>query len=121
MNKEEQVMDVDLLCILCGVETAHRLRYQSDRLQSVECLECHRKLIIGEVSDEETGHTDQISHHDMHRLYQHHFLNRVLNKPHRMSEEVRNDLTTFVVTIPLRVVTKPYRLLMEILKTHDDS
>ena len=42
------------------------------------------------------------------------FIDRVLTKPQRLTEEIKRDLSQFLKSIPIRILTKPYRIAREI-------
>jgi hypothetical protein len=42
-------------------------------------------------------------------------LDRILTKPHRITEEMRKDLTIFITSLPIRIMTKPIRLARELM------
>jgi len=48
---------------------------------------------------------------------------RILTKPYRMTKELEEDLTKFILSLPIRIITKPYRIAREvgeiIKKEHD--
>ncbi len=111
--------EVELLCIICGANTVHTLQYKADQLTVIECTECHRRVeVCHEPScseDHHAAHAQTVRHDEMSSLYRADFLKRVLTKPRRMEEELREDLTLFMATLPLRLITKPYRLLRDVL------
>jgi hypothetical protein len=95
-------MEADLFCIHCEEEVPHKLIYINDRLSRIECEVCHR---VVELSLD-------IKREAMKELYE-----RISTKPARITHEYKEDLSHFLVTFPLRVVSKPFRLLKEIHDT----
>ncbi|PSR32560.1 MAG: bh protein [Sulfobacillus benefaciens] len=106
---------VELLCIPCMHSTGHTVTYRDRRLVSLECDVCHHRTELGEgVPRENTEH--KVTLHEIERLYTEDFLQRILSKPQRMTRELEEDLSLFLATVPLRLVTKPYRVLKEVLR-----
>ncbi len=120
MKRVSEPTNVELLCIPCMHTAVHTLTYVDRHLVALECQECHHRVEMREVgSDDVIPH--QISLNDMERLYTEEFLRRILTKPQRITQEWKDDLSLLLVTLPLRLITKPYRLLREILRSEDHS
>lgn len=124
MKESQETTNVDLLCTPCMMTTSHIITYVHGQLASIECEHCHRKV---EVHEQELSHEGKgaagfhrISLSGIHKIYTTEFAQRILTKPHRIGEQLQEDLSLFLMTLPLRLVTKPYRLTKEILR-HDDS
>lgn len=95
-------MEADLYCVHCEEEVSHKLAYINNRLSHVECEMCQR---VVEMSVDVTR--------EMYKeLYE-----RISTKPTRITEEYRKDLSHFLLSFPLRVVSKPFRVLKEIHDT----
>ena len=116
-------LEVELFCLECRRETVHRVLYRAGELYRVECTECGRRVDIEPVFDVEPSEPaagerpgERISRAELASQYTDAFLRRVLSKPRRMTDEMRADLTAFLLSLPLRILTKPYRLLEEALK-----
>ncbi len=112
--------EVELLCIPCLHSTVHTVTYMDRRLVSLECEECHHRTEMGEGGTANQT-THRITLRDMERLYTEEFLHRILTKPQRITQELEEDLSLFLATLPLRMVTKPYRVMKEILRHEDRS
>jgi hypothetical protein len=41
-------------------------------------------------------------------------IDRALTKPHRITEEIKKDLSHFLKSMPIRIMTKPYRVAREV-------
>jgi len=74
------------------------------------CLHCNK----------ETNHTItcgneiRINREKLLETYTADFIDRVLTKPHRITEEIKKDLSHFLKSMPIRILTKPYRVAREI-------
>ena len=109
---------VELLCTSCMETTVHTLTYSNRHLVSIECEKCHRRTEMGEgFSDNVASH--KITFYDIERLDTEEFMQRILTKPQRMTRELEQDLSLFLVTLPLRMITKPYRIMREVLRPDD--
>ncbi|MCT2343461.1 bh protein [Niallia taxi] len=94
--------DVSLYCSRCQDETLHYVHYLNNKISSTECTNCHRKI-------------------DMHlnpkrELYKE-IYKRVVSKPTRLTEEYSQDLNKFIVGVPKRALSKPYRLMKYVDET----
>lgn len=92
-------MKADLHCVNCNKNTPHEVIYIGDNIEKITCLECDTYLEIDENLVMSTYAMD--------------ILKRVSSKPERMSNEIKEDLSKFMYSIPIRVVTKPYRMIKE--------
>ncbi len=124
MTASQEPTDVDLLCTPCMMTTSHTITYVDGRLASIECENCHRRVEVHEQEPTQGNQAGPASHHitlsGIHQIYSADFAQRILTKPHRIGEQLQEDLSLFLITLPLRLITKPYRLTKEILR-HDDS
>ncbi len=122
MGQVSEPTKVELLCIPCMHATQHTITYVNRRLVSLECDDCHHRVEVGEGTDAHTAdetRAHRVSLLEIEQLYTAEFLHRILTKPHRMGEQLQEDLSLFLVTLPLRLITKPYRLMKEVLR-HED-
>lgn len=94
-----------LYCLYCKKETEHTIVYEGDMIKKIKCDECGTELEI----DKEKAK----------KSYTEDFINRIFTKPQRMTEELQQDLTTFLLSLPIRIVTKPYRVLEEVKEQID--
>ncbi|MCM2676130.1 bh protein [Alkalicoccobacillus plakortidis] len=91
-------MEADLYCIHCKEEVLHEITYVNNQLKSIECLECRHDLeIVMDLNKEFYEETQK----------------RVVTKPKRMTQEYREDLSRFLFSLPVRVISKPYRLFKD--------
>lgn len=94
-------VDTELVCFVCNKLTVHNIEYSNERMKSITCSTCgviYELIIEVRIS----YHTENI-------------LKRILTKPHRILDETRTDFIEFIYSLPLRVVSKPYRLANEII------
>lgn len=97
-------MEADLYCIHCKGETEHCISYVNEKLSSVKCEECEHEIEFNiDVTRE---------------LYKEIFA-RISTKPARMTKEYREDLSQLLFSLPIRVISKPYRLLKDIKQSRN--
>ncbi|MBE3596235.1 MAG: hypothetical protein IMW86_04245 [Hydrogenibacillus sp.] len=95
-----QKMNTVLLCRTCGKETAHELEYVNDAMTRATCLEC------GETLNRSIDVIEALSKEMIARL---------LTKPNRLRDELRSQgKWRFMIALPYRVTSKPYRLYREL-------
>lgn len=100
-------MKTELFCLHCNKECPHTVTYMGKYLQEIKCEECGIHLEIDKL---------KIMEH-----YAEDFLERVLTKPHRLTEEMKAGLTHFLKSLPVRIIKKPYRVSKEVLELIKDS
>lgn len=93
-------LNTELFCIKCDKETVHEITYVGERLKSIRCSEC--------------GRTTTIDRKELVKYFTIDMIDRVISKPHRVTEELRNDLQHCIKTLPARIITKPFRTINEI-------
>lgn len=98
--KRKNTMEAYLYCVNCDRETLHEVEYRNDQIHKVTCSECGMSL--------------QMDQHYINRHYKEEFVKRVMSKPVRMTQEMQEDLNSFLKSLPFRVITKPYRIYKEI-------
>jgi len=89
-----------LFCLHCNKETNHTITYKGEYLEDIKCNICGNEIRINREKLLETYTVD--------------FIDRVLTKPHRITEEIKKDISHFLKSIPIRILTKPYRVAREI-------
>ncbi|MCK4248575.1 MAG: bh protein [Candidatus Omnitrophica bacterium] len=97
----------ELFCLHCNKECPHTITYLGNHLKEVKCEECGIQLEIDKL---------KIMEH-----YAEDFLERVLSKPQKLTEEIKKGLTTFMKSLPVRIIKKPYRVSKEVLDIIKDS
>ena len=97
-----------LFCLHCAKETPHSISYSGQYLRRIRCKKCNIEV-----------HMDK---EKILQLYTSDVLERILTKPERLTEEVRRNISSFLLSLPFRIVSKPYRLAREVLDImRDDS
>ncbi len=95
-----------LYCIHCQKETLHTLTYVGGELQKIKCTECGMEISFDKKQ--------------MLLVYSEDLVKRILTKPKRMSKEAFSDLSSFLKSLPLRIATKPARIVREVKDLLDD-
>ncbi|HHU64299.1 MAG TPA: bh protein [Clostridiales bacterium] len=91
---------VQLYCIECRQECEHSIIYWNDKLKAIECCSCGRNL--------------EIIHERMLEYCVARWVKRILTKPKRMTKELENDFKQFLLSLPIRIIKKPYKVAREI-------
>ena len=99
MSNSNMDMEAYLYCIHCNGETQHKIHYRNNQISQIKCNTCGVEVRIDQ---------DYVEKHIKEE-----FIRRVLTKPIRITKEMEKDLTGFLVSLPYRVVTKPYRMYKE--------
>ena len=92
-------MESDLYCITCNEETPHIISYVNSKLESVKCEECERTM--------------KIQRNIMKEFYKEVY-DRISTKPSRITTEYKENLSGFLYKIPVRVISKPYRIMSDL-------
>jgi NAD-dependent SIR2 family protein deacetylase len=92
-------MEADLFCIKCNEDVPHQVVYINDKISHVECEVCQRS-------------TDMPI--NPKREFYKEVYKRISSKPSRITDEYRKDLSHFLISLPKRVISKPYRLMKDI-------
>ncbi|NOX96823.1 MAG: bh protein [Nitrospirae bacterium] len=95
-------MKTELFCLHCNRECLHTITYLGTYLKEVRCQECGTHIEMDRKRILETYTAEVIE--------------RILTKPHRLTEEVRRNLSDFIKSFPIRIVTKPLRVAKEIME-----
>lgn len=93
-------MKAELFCLYCNKDTPHIVTYAGNVLKSIKCKEC--------------GNEIEIRRDKLIENYAVDFIERILTKPYRMTRELEEDITKFILSLPIRIITKPYRLVKEV-------
>lgn len=93
------VMEADLFCIQCKDDVPHQVVYINDKISHVECEVCHR-------SSDMPINPKREFYKEVYK--------RIASKPSRITDEYREDLSHFLISLPKRVLSKPYRLMKDI-------
>jgi hypothetical protein len=99
---KEAEMKASLFCLHCNDETPHSIVYINNEITRVQCEDCNH--IVGIKVD--------IMKEFYKEVYE-----RVCTKPSRITKEYKQDLSHFLSRLPIRVVSKPYRLMRDLNET----
>lgn len=88
---------VQLFCVNCNQNTLHKIVYINDQVAFIECECCHKSL------DTKL---------DIKNAFYHETYQRIYSKPKRLIGELENNPGLFFVTLPFRLLSKPYRMTM---------
>lgn len=92
-------LEANLYCIHCREEVPHEITYIRDQISHIECMECGKTLEFN---------------HDIFKEYKKHVYKSFVDKPKQFTEESRKDLSKFLFNLPVRIITKPYRVAKEV-------
>ena len=92
-------MKAYLFCVNCEKDTPHEIEYKAGQIHKITCKTCQISL--------------QINQEFVNKHFKEEFTKRVLSKPIRMTEEMEADLSGFLKSLPIRVISKPYRVYKE--------
>lgn len=97
-------MYAGLFCIHCNEETEHKVTYVNNEISRIECNQCHHIIKLNV---------------DLMKEFYREVFDHIATKPSRMTEEYKKDLSQFLFSLPIRVVTKPYRFYRYLKDTVD--
>lgn len=109
MDKDEKT-EIVLFCVNCNKEVPHTVYYIGNYLKSVSCDNCGKKI--------------EIDRRHLRTVFAEDFINRILTKPHRMTEDMKKAVATLVPFFPKRLIREPLKVLKEIyevLKKEESS
>ena len=92
-------MEAGLYCVHCKEEVNHEITYINSDIKSIRCLQCNR--------------TKQLKV-DLKKEFYKEIYERIATKPTRMTEEYRKDLSHLLLSLPVRAIKKPYRVLKDV-------
>lgn len=92
-------IEADLFCVNCEKESLHEIEYKDDQIYKITCKECRIQV--------------QINQEFVNKHFKEEFTKRILTKPVRMTAEMEADLSSFLKSLPTRVISKPYRVYKE--------
>lgn len=87
-----------LYCKYCRDDVLHVITYLNVSISSIECKNCGRQM----------NSNINISHELRNELVE-----RISRKPSKMKEEFQVDMIKFILSLPLRLVSKPIRIIKE--------
>jgi hypothetical protein len=97
--KDEEAKIV-LYCINCDREAPHTVHYIGNYLRSVSCDNCSKKI--------------EIDRRHLRTVFAEDFINRILTKPHRMTEDMKKAVAELMPFFPKRLIREPLKVLKEI-------
>lgn len=97
--------DTTLYCIECDEDTPHKIMYMNDKIKMIKCEQC--------------GKTSGIDENKLYKVYSQETAKEILNKPLKLSQELRENRTKFLFSLPKRIISKPYRVIKEIFQLLD--
>ena len=97
--KDEEAKIV-LFCINCDKESSHTVNYIGSYLRSVSCNNCSRTI--------------EIDRRHLRTVFAEDFINRILTKPHRMTEDMKKAVAILMPFFPKRLIREPIKVLKEI-------
>jgi transcription elongation factor Elf1 len=103
---KNNIYEANLFCDVCGKETLHKITYANDMIEHIVCSECEHGVTLDK---------DEVLKH-----YNNDLIMRVLTKPTRMTEEMQADLKGFLKSMPVRLFSKPYRMMLEYKKINEE-
>ena len=101
-----------LYCLYRQKETSHTFTYAGNPLfgesylRKIRCEDCKTVIELDRIKILE--------------LYGKQIVKRLLTKPVRLTKEIRVDLTNFIKSLPIRIITKSYRTAKEVLEIIKD-
>lgn len=96
-DKEAKIV---LFCINCNEEESHTVYYIGEYLKSIVCDNCGKKL--------------EIDRRHLRTVFAEDFINRILSKPHRITEDMKKAFVSLVPFFPKRLLREPVKVLKEI-------
>lgn len=90
----------EFYCSRCGAETAHVIVYVRGNVGTITCGKC--------------GYTVGLSREVRLMLFATEIVERTLRKPSKMGREFARAPTTFVLSLPRRMLSKPGRVIAEL-------
>jgi hypothetical protein len=97
---KDEITEITLFCVNCNEDTPHTVYYIGSYLRSITCDNCSKKI--------------EIDRRHLRTVFAEDFIDRVLSKPHRMTEEMRKAFATLVPFFPKRLFREPLHVMQEI-------
>lgn len=95
-----KAIDTEIFCLLCNESTKHKMYYYNNTMYYSKCDQCGLKIEFVSLVISVSNYQEEIVH-------------RVFTKPERLLEELNKNGPKLFYAIPLRIVTKPYRIFRE--------
>ena len=97
---KDEITKITLFCINCNEETPHTVQYIGSYLRSVSCDNCTKKI--------------EIDRRHLRTVFAEDFIDRILTKPHRMTEDMKRAVAILMPFFPKRLIKEPLKVLKEI-------
>jgi len=97
---KDETTKITLFCIKCNEEKPHTVQYIGSYLRSVSCDSCKKKI--------------EIDRKHLRTVFAEDFIDRILTKPHRMTEDMKKALATLTPFFPRRLFREPLQVLRDI-------
>lgn len=107
---KDEITKITLFCINCNEETPHTVQYIGSYLRSVSCDNCTKTI--------------EIDRRHLRTVFAEDFIDRILTKPHRMTEDMKRAVAILMPFFPKRLIKEPLKVLKEIyeiLKKNDKN
>ncbi|MCL4493488.1 MAG: hypothetical protein M1294_01580 [Firmicutes bacterium] len=113
MNNTSAV--AELFCVPCNNPTEHVVTYRRGRIHTITCQSCGRQIHVGlDTPSSVSSSGDARYGRYCGTKSSGNLLYRIITKPRRVEEEIAEDMSGFWMGMPLRVMTKPARVLKEL-------
>jgi len=96
-DKETKIV---LYCINCNKETPHTVHYIGNYLKSVVCDVCKKSI--------------EIDRRHLRTVFAEDFIDRILTKPHRITEDMKKAFASLIPFLPKRLFMEPIKVLKEV-------
>jgi hypothetical protein len=97
---KDEITKITLFCINCNEETPHTVQYIGSYLRSVSCDSCTKKI--------------EVDRRHLRTVFAEDFIDRILTKPHRMTEDMKRAIAILMPFFPKRLIKEPLKVLKEI-------
>lgn len=94
------IFETELYCNICEQETIHKIVYIYGAIDEIICENCGKTIRMNEKA---------LLSHFSEDLFE-----RIKSKPHRLTEEFKSDIKAFIMSVPARLISKPFKTLNEI-------
>src|SRR4030042_5317758 len=96
-DKEAKIV---LFFVSWNKESLHTVYYIGNYLRCTSCDSCGRKI--------------EIDRRHLRTVFAEDFIDRILTKPHRMTEDMKKAIATLMPFFPKRLIKEPLKVLKEI-------
>ncbi|MEA2015444.1 MAG: bh protein [Actinomycetota bacterium] len=100
MKLKDKKTKIVLYCISCNRETPHTVYYIGSYLRSVVCDVCKKRI--------------EIDRRHLRTVFAEDFIDRILTKPHRITEDMKKAFASLIPFLPKRLFKEPLAVLKEI-------